>query len=71
VCGVARMVDEDRPCIDVLTQIAAARSALEHVSLSLLDEHARGVMLREGAVPDGSRQPVEELIDTVGRILER
>jgi len=39
VRGVARMVDEDAYCIDVLTQISAASKALESVALLLLDEH--------------------------------
>ena len=39
VRGVARMVEQDAYCIDVLTQISAATKALEAVALSLLDEH--------------------------------
>ena len=39
VRGLARMVDEDAYCIDVLTQISAASKALESVALLLLDEH--------------------------------
>jgi DNA-binding FrmR family transcriptional regulator len=41
VRGIARMVDEDRYCIDVLTQAAAASRALEQVALGLLDDHVR------------------------------
>lgn len=41
VRGVARMVEEDRYCIDVLTQIAAATKALQQVALGLLDDHVR------------------------------
>ena len=39
VRGIARMVDEDKYCIDVLTQVAAATSALKAVSLGLLGDH--------------------------------
>ncbi len=39
VRGIARMVDEDTYCIDVLTQVSAATKALQAVSLSLLEEH--------------------------------
>ena len=39
VRGIARMIDEDRYCIDILTQISAVTSALESVALSLLDDH--------------------------------
>ena len=41
VRGIARMVDEDVYCIDILTQISAVTKALETVALSLLDEHLR------------------------------
>ena len=39
--GVAQMVEEDRYCIDVLTQISAIRSALESVAIGLVDDHVR------------------------------
>lgn len=39
VRGIARMVHEDKYCIDVLTQVSAATKALQAVSLALLDEH--------------------------------
>ena len=41
VRGIAKMVDEDRYCIDVLTQISAVQAALDKVALGLLDGHAR------------------------------
>ncbi len=39
--GISRMVDEEKYCIDILTQISAATSALENVALGLLDDHLR------------------------------
>lgn len=39
VRGIARMVDEDKYCIDILTQVSAATKALETVALALLDDH--------------------------------
>lgn len=39
VRGIARMVDEEEYCIDILTQVSAATKALEAVALSLLDDH--------------------------------
>ncbi|GFG53202.1 CopY family transcriptional regulator [Mycolicibacterium agri] len=39
VRGIAKMIDEDKYCIDVLTQISAVNSALQSVALNLLDEH--------------------------------
>lgn len=39
VRGIARMIDEEKYCIDILTQISAVNSALQSVALGLLDEH--------------------------------
>ncbi|MGP3534673.1 metal-sensitive transcriptional regulator [Microbacterium sp. RD1] len=39
VRGIARMVEEDKYCIDILTQVSAATKALENVALSLLSDH--------------------------------
>ncbi|OBB13657.1 CopY family transcriptional regulator [Mycobacteriaceae bacterium 1482268.1] len=39
VRGIAKMIDDDKYCIDVLTQISAVNSALQSVALNLLDEH--------------------------------
>jgi len=69
VRGVEKMVEEDRYCIDVLTQISAIQAALDKVSLGLLDGHARHcVMGAEGA--DRSER-TEELMGAVGRMMRR
>jgi CsoR family transcriptional regulator, copper-sensing transcriptional repressor len=39
VRGIAKMIDEDKYCIDILTQVSAVNSALQSVALGLLDEH--------------------------------
>jgi DNA-binding FrmR family transcriptional regulator len=70
VRGVARMVEEDRYCIDVLTQISAARAALEQISLGLLDQHARHCMLGEGDAPEGPAEQVQELMGAVSRLVK-
>jgi DNA-binding FrmR family transcriptional regulator len=41
VRGIAKMIEDDKYCIDVLTQVSAATNALEAVALGLLDEHLR------------------------------
>ena len=69
VGGVARMVEEDRYCIDVLTQIAAIRAALDGISLGLLDGHALHCILGEGEAPEDPREQVDELMGAVGRLL--
>jgi CsoR family transcriptional regulator, copper-sensing transcriptional repressor len=70
VRGVARMVEDDRYCIDVLTQISAARAALEQISLGLLDQHARHCMLGEGDAPAKPDEQVQELMGAVGRLVK-
>jgi DNA-binding FrmR family transcriptional regulator len=67
VAGIRRMVDEDRYCIDVLTQIRAARAALDKVALGLLDDHARHCVI--GARADRQGEMTEELLAAVGRLL--
>ena len=69
VRGVERMVEEDRYCIDVLTQISAVQAALDKVALGLLDDHAAHCVLGAG---DGEREEkTEELMAAVGRLLRR
>ena len=70
VRGVARMVEEERYCIDVLTQINAVRAALDKVALGLLDGHARHC-LTGGAGPAGPDERVRELMGAVGRMISR
>ena len=69
VRGVSRMVDEDRYCIDVLTQISAVQAALDKVALGLLDEHARHCVM--GAEEDAQGEKTEELMAAVGRLMRR
>lgn len=69
--GVARMVDEDRYCIDVITQINAIQAALDKISLGLLDGHARHCLLGEGEGPSDPDAQVSELMGAVGRIVRR
>jgi DNA-binding FrmR family transcriptional regulator len=71
VRGVARMVENDRYCIDVLTQINAVRAALDKVALGLLDDHARHCLLGGGGGPTEPDEQVEELMGAVGRMLSR
>ena len=71
VRGVARMVEEDRNCIDVLTQIAAVQAALQKIALGLLDGHARVCMRDEGGAPSDPDELVRELMGAVGRLLKQ
>jgi DNA-binding FrmR family transcriptional regulator len=71
VRGISRMVEEDRYCVDVLTQINAIRAALDKVALGLLDGHARHCLLGHGAGPSDPEEQVQELMGAVGRMLSR
>ena len=67
--GIEGMVQEDRYCIDVLTQIGAAQAALDKVALGLLDGHAHTCVI--GADPGEQGQRTEEMMAAVGRLLKR
>ena len=69
VRGVEKMVDEDRYCIDVLTQISAIQAALDKVALGLLDDHARHCVIDGPDELKGDR--TEELMAAVGRLMRR
>jgi CsoR family transcriptional regulator, copper-sensing transcriptional repressor len=69
VGGVQRMVEEDRYCIDVLTQISAVQAALDKVALGLLDDHARHCVAR--AEGEEQQDMTEELMAAVGRLMRR
>jgi DNA-binding FrmR family transcriptional regulator len=71
VRGVRGMVDEDRYCIDVLTQINAVRAALDRIALGLLDGHARYCLAGEGEGPESPEAQADELMGAVGRMLSR
>jgi CsoR family transcriptional regulator, copper-sensing transcriptional repressor len=64
VRGIERMVDEDRYCIDVLTQISAVRTALDSVAFRLLDGHVRHCVadaLTSGEAADAETKAAELL----------
>jgi len=67
VRGVQGMVDEDRYCIDVVTQITAIEAALDKVSLELLTDHAKHCVI--GAAEDEQDERTEELMGAVRRLL--
>ena len=69
VRGIERMVEQDRYCIDVLTQISAIQAALDKVALGLLDGHAHTCVI--GAEPGQQDERTEEMMAAVGRLLRR
>ncbi len=69
VRGVTKMVNEDKYCIDILTQISAIQSALDKVALELLGEHTRHCLSNDAIGPKGRETKAEELVKAVGRML--
>ncbi|MBO0865878.1 MAG: metal-sensitive transcriptional regulator [Mycobacterium sp.] len=66
VRGIAKMIDEDKYCIDVLTQISAVNSALRSVALNLLNEHLGHCVSR--AMADGGSEADEKLAEAYAAI---
>ena len=66
VRGIQRMVDDDKYCIDVLTQISAVTSALQAVALELLDDHLGHCVA--GALADGGEAAEEKLAEASAAI---
>ncbi|MER7080674.1 DNA-binding transcriptional regulator, FrmR family [Saccharopolyspora kobensis] len=71
VRGLARMIDNDEYCIDVLTQISATTKALQAVALGLLDEHLKHCVSE--ALTEGGEQAedkIREASDAIARLVK-
>jgi CsoR family transcriptional regulator, copper-sensing transcriptional repressor len=66
--GVEKMVQEDRYCIDVLTQVSAIKAALDAVALILLNDHTEHCVVEAIQSGDGSEK-VRELNEAVARLV--
>jgi len=69
VKGIEGMVEDDRYCVDVLTQISAVQAALDKVALGLLDDHARHCVIDGPEELKGDR--TDELMAAVARLMRR
>jgi CsoR family transcriptional regulator, copper-sensing transcriptional repressor len=70
VRGLQRMIDEDKYCIDILTQLGSVSAALRAVGLGLLDDHVRHCV-RESLEQGQGDEKVEELLTAVARFSSR
>jgi DNA-binding FrmR family transcriptional regulator len=70
VRGIARMVDDDAYCIDVLTQVSAATKALQAVALGLLSDHL-GHCVRDATLAGGAEadEKLREASEAIGRLV--
>ena len=71
VRGLQRMVEEEKYCIDILTQVSAATRALESVALSLLDDHLRHCMVHFAQDPGMSETDHEGKIAEASAAIAR
>lgn len=74
IAGIGRMIEEDRYCVDILTQIAAVRSALDNLGVELLTEHIESCVVghdTESAHQCAKEMTREELLDEVRTSLGR
>ena len=64
VRGISGMIEQDRYCVDILTQISAIQSALDAVSMQLLQDHTHGCV--QGAIKSGNgKHAIDELMQVV------
>ena len=70
VRGLQRMVDDDKYCIDILTQLSSVQAALRAVGMGVLDDHVRHCV-RESIERGDADVKIEELMSAVGRLAAR
>lgn len=71
VAGLQRMIDEERYCVDVLTQVSALRSALDQFGLLMLTTHLESCVYGENGEKEGSKWSPEERADEIRLTLNR
>ncbi len=65
--GVERMIEEERYCIDILTQVSAIQAALDKVALEVLDDHAQHCVVT--ASDENREEMTEEMMGAVSRLI--
>ena len=67
--GVSKMVEGDTYCIDILTQVSAAKAALDKVALELLRDHARHCLSDDSIHPHSKGNKADELVTAISRMI--
>ena len=68
VRGIRNMVEEERYCVDILTQVSAVQSALNAFNKELLSNHIKSCVVEE--IKNGDEAVVDELCDTIKRLMK-
>jgi DNA-binding FrmR family transcriptional regulator len=72
VRGLQRMIEDDKYCIDILTQVSAATKALQGIAVGLLDEHVRHCVAdaARSATPDKADEMITEATKAIERLVK-
>ncbi|MCP1101349.1 DNA-binding FrmR family transcriptional regulator [Aequitasia blattaphilus] len=66
--GIKRMVEEERYCVDILTQVSAISAALNSFNKTLLSNHIHTCVVRD--IKEGNDEVVDELCDTLQKLMK-
>lgn len=67
VRGIQKMIEEDRYCVDLLTQLAAIKSATHQVAMSILESHTRGCVADALANQRDGQEKIDELMEIISQ----
>lgn len=67
--GLQRMLEEEKYCVDILTQVVAVRGALKKVGLKILDQHTHGCVTR-AIKDDNGDEIIDELMDVMAKFTD-
>lgn len=68
--GLQRMIDEEKYCVDILTQINASRGGLKKVALKILNRHVNGCVKNAISEEEGEEEIIAELIDVIDKFTD-
>lgn len=70
VRGLQKMIDEEKYCVDILTQVVAVRGALKKVGLNILNAHINGCVQRALAQEENDEEIIDELLDVMEKFTD-
>ena len=71
VRGVAKMVEGDKYCIDILTQVSAVQAALDKIAIELIRDHATHCLTSDGTSTATAPEKADELVGAISRMIKR